>query len=176
MSYWCFDNYDNIREDLISIGYDRDYINNQPLWKLRDLYNMEYLGKQYYMQENNIMKKSVEASNNNNTIIDTSIPLGRFTDEQIAALPSEFCVMTRILESNYDFVYKLAILKKKDFIKNPNKCFWINSYWHYALARDIYLVTPEKLQFYKEEKLAELEDQKNKLLETIQEYNHYIVE
>ena len=40
-----FDNYDNIREDLISIGYDKSYINNQPLWKLRDLYNTEYLGK-----------------------------------------------------------------------------------------------------------------------------------
>ena len=39
--HYPFDNYDNIREDLISLGYNRGYINNMPLWKLRDLYNIE---------------------------------------------------------------------------------------------------------------------------------------
>ena len=40
-----FDNYQNIREDLVFLGYDRKYVNDMPLWKLKAIWTNEYYNK-----------------------------------------------------------------------------------------------------------------------------------
>ena len=57
---------------------------------------------------------------------DAKVPLSQFTDEQIAALPAQFTVKTRIPGGNYGS--KFVVLDKARFLADPRKCVLIDSY------------------------------------------------
>ena len=92
---------------------------------------------------------------------DSKVPLGQFTDEQIAALPDQFTVKTSIPGGN--FGYKFIVLSKARFLADPWKCVLIDSYWGYAHPDDIYLATRDDIHNYQSERLAELDQEKEKL-------------
>lgn len=100
--------------------------------------------------------------------------LSDFTEEEINALPPKFCVRTRIPGGNWGNKY--TILSKEDFIKNPDECFWIDSYWRYAFSSDIYLVSRKQLDNYRQEKLQAMEEEKAKFLNQVNEYYRYAVD
>lgn len=94
-------------------------------------------------------------------LLDVKEPLSSFTDEQIAALPAQFTVKTRIPGGN--FGSKFVVLDKARFLANPRECVFIDSYWGYAWPSDIYLATREAIYNYQSSRLAELDQEKEKL-------------
>lgn len=89
-------------------------------------------------------------------------PISHFSDEEIASLPDVFLCMTRYPGSSVSH-YIFGTVLKSDFIKNPNKCFLIDSYWGYASGRDIYIATYKDIEEWRKKKIDDIEKEFSKL-------------
>lgn len=89
-----------------------------------------------------------------------------FTEEEIEDLPDRFLCVTRTPGLSYYYPV-FSTVSKEEFIKDPDKCFYIDSYWKYAYSNDIYIATREDVEEYKKNRIASIERECNNYKKTL---------
>ena len=100
--------------------------------------------------------------------------LAYMSEEELNALPDKFLCYTRVPGGAFGFDNMFAVLSKESYLKAPDKCFFIDSYWGYAYPEDIYLATREDLDRYYKHKLDEIDKQKEKLESDVRRWRSYV--
>lgn len=118
------------------------------------------------------MKKYISADTANEQTGKNEEALAYMSEEDLDALPDMFLCCTRVPGGDYGNIFK--ILSKESFLKDPDKCFFIDGYWGYAYADDIYLATSEDLDKYYKDRVDELNRKMQKLESSVNKMRGYI--
>lgn len=118
------------------------------------------------------MKKYISADTATEQTENNEEALAYMSEDKINDLPDMFLCCTRVPGGDYGNIFK--ILSKEAFLKDPDKCFFIDGYWGYAYADDIYLATSKDLDKYYKDRVDELNRSKQKLESSVNEMRRYI--
>ena len=102
------------------------------------------------------MKRVINASKEN----PAQLPITKLTEDEIYGLPDNVTLVTRVPGSTSgEQIFKVV---NKDKLKNPDKCFMIDSYWGYAHGEDIYIASRSDVESYMQHEIDTIKAQYNK--------------
>ena len=102
------------------------------------------------------MKKYISSSIK--TLQYSACSIDKLTPSQLDTLPEYFTCYTRS-PGGYNSEYIFRVVSKDKLLTNPEKCFFIDSYWGYAFPHDVYLATVDTVERYQARELQKLKDQ-----------------
>lgn len=99
------------------------------------------------------MKRMINASASN----PNQLPITKLSEDELMLLPDKVTLVTNVPGVVGELMFQ--VVSKDKILSDPDKCFFINSYWKYAYGNDVYIASKQDVEQYRKKQIAIIDDQ-----------------